>query len=370
MFRFLHASDLHLGRRFGRFPEALRNRLTEARHGAIPRLAAAARAAGAAHVLVAGDLFDSETPATATLRQALAAMRAEEGVTWVLLPGNHDLLAADELWSQLARHCPPNVTLATRAEPLALAPGVTLLPAPCTRRRSGRDLTAWMEACPSPAGDLRLGLAHGAVQEFGEEGGHDVIDPRRPDLAGLAYLALGDWHGQKCIGPRLWYSGTPEPDRFKHGAPGRALAVALAGADAPPEVTPVETGAFRWETRALPMVPGEEPRARLMASLPSAGRRETLLRLRPEGHLRLAGRTALAEAIAEAEPEFAWLEWSGEALLVECGAGDLDAIDRAGALRAAAEALLAELDNPELSAADRDIARAALARLHAYAADA
>ncbi|MEE3101577.1 MAG: metallophosphoesterase, partial [Pseudomonadota bacterium] len=134
MLRILHTSDLHLGKRFGRMPEALRGRLTEARHGAIHRLAAAARDAGAGHVLVAGDLFDAETPAPATLRQGLQAMAEDPALTWVILPGNHDSLAADELWTRAAAEAPANVRLALRPEPVTLAPGAVLLPAPCPAR--------------------------------------------------------------------------------------------------------------------------------------------------------------------------------------------------------------------------------------------
>jgi DNA repair exonuclease SbcCD nuclease subunit len=65
-FRFLHSSDLHLGRAFGNFPDGIRHRLREARHGAIARLAAAARSGGANTVLLAGDTFDAETPAPET----------------------------------------------------------------------------------------------------------------------------------------------------------------------------------------------------------------------------------------------------------------------------------------------------------------
>ena len=46
---------------------------------------------------------------------------------------------------------------------------------------------------------------------------------------------------------------------------------------------------------------------------------------------------------------------------------DLDGIDRAGALRRAAEALLAEAQDPALGAAERDIAASALARLYGLA---
>jgi DNA repair exonuclease SbcCD nuclease subunit len=368
LFRFLHTSDLHLGKRFGRLPEALRNRLSEARHGAIHRLAAAARDAGAGTVLVAGDVFDSETPASATLRQALAAM-AEEPVTWVLLPGNHDSLAAGELWAQVVRHRPSNVVPALAAEPLALAPGVMLLPAPCTHRNPGRDLTAWMDAAETAPGVLRIGLAHGAVQEFGEEGAREVIDPRRADLARLDYLALGDWHGQMRLGARAWYSGTPEPDRFKHGLPGTALVVALEAPGAPPSVTPVETGAFRWEVRALDMLAGEDPVARLEAVLPGANRRHVLLRLVVAGRMRLSDRAALEAAIGRASPELAWLERDDSGIALDCDRDDLDAIAPAGALREAAEALLADTLAEGLAPAERQAARAALARLHGFAAE-
>lgn len=96
-YSFLHSADLHLGKAFGGFPEAIRGRLREARHGAIHRLAAVARGAGAGDVLLAGDTFDAETPSPETLRQALRAMAAESDLRWFLLPGNHDSLAASEL---------------------------------------------------------------------------------------------------------------------------------------------------------------------------------------------------------------------------------------------------------------------------------
>ena len=223
MIRLLHTADLHLGKPFGRLPEDLRGRLREARHGAIGRLAAAARAHGAADILVAGDTFDSQTPAPATVRQALQAMAADPGLTWWLLPGNHDSLAAADLWERIARDAPPNVRPLRTPEPVAMAPGAVLLPAPCTERRPGRDLTAGMADVATPEGALRIGLAHGAVRDFSEDGNPALIPPDRAETAGLAFLALGDWHGRLAIGDRTWYAGTPEADGFKHaGVAGRS----------------------------------------------------------------------------------------------------------------------------------------------------
>ncbi len=365
MFRFLHSADLHLGRRFGQWPEALAGRLTEARHTALARLAAAARAGGARAIVLAGDVFDSPSPARATIRQALAAMAAESDLGWVLMPGNHDPVAAEALWEDAARHRPANVTLALAPGPLTLAPGVALLPAPCARARPTDDPTAWMDAAATPEGALRIGLAHGPVQTFGEEG-RSVIAPDRPARAGLDYLALGDWHGTLRIGPRAWYSGTPEPDRF--GRPsGSALLVAVAGPGAEPEVAPVPTGLFAWREADLALLPGEDPAARLAAALPAGARRETLVRIRASGRLRLAERAALRAAAAEAAPDFADLALEEAGLGAEPEAADLDAIDPGrGALRAAAERLATEAADPALAPEDRAAAEAALLRLHAY----
>lgn len=114
-YSFLHSSDLHLGRAYGGFPEDIRGRLREARHTVITRLAAAARGAGAADVLLAGDTFDAETPSPETLRHALRAMAAEADIRWVLMPGNHDSLAASELWRRIKAESPPNLLILTEA---------------------------------------------------------------------------------------------------------------------------------------------------------------------------------------------------------------------------------------------------------------
>jgi hypothetical protein len=364
MFRFLHSSDLHLGKAFGTLPEEIRHRLREARHGALGRLAAAARAAGASHVLLAGDTFDAETPAPATRRQALRAIAEAADLVWVLLPGNHDSLAAVELWRAVAAEAPPNLRLALDPVPMALAPGVTLLPAPLPVRRPGRDLTEWFDEAAAPG--LRIGLAHGPVQSFGDGGGVPIA-PDRARRAGLDWLALGDWHGEVRIDARTAYSGSPERDGFRHDGPGRALVVALAGPGAPPEVTPVTTGAFDWRDARLDLLPGLDPGPALAALLPPpAARRDTLLRLTLRGRITPAGRAALAAALADCAPDFGWFSWDDRELTTAVSAADLDLLDRAGALRAAAEELAAEADDPTRAEAERRIAAAALDRLFAF----
>jgi DNA repair exonuclease SbcCD nuclease subunit len=369
MYRFLHSSDLHLGKRFGTLPEDLRGRLREARHGALARLAQQARDNGASAILLAGDTFDTETPTPAILRQALNEMGQHSDLTWVMLPGNHDSLLADQLWDAARTAVPGNVVLATEAAPIALGESITLLPAPCTARRPGRDLTDWMTGVATPTGTLRIGLAHGPIQNFSEDGaGSEVIAPNRAALSGLDYLALGDWHGQIAVNERTFYSGAPEPDRFKHDKPGSALLVSIVGAGQSPVVNPVPIANFTWQRMPLDLLSSEDSVEAFSVLLPEAAlRRQTLLQVTLSGRTSLAARARLTAAIDHVSPEFAHLELSDTALQTDCEATDLDRIDHSGALREAANALLAQSEDNARSSDDREIARAALVRLFSLA---
>lgn len=369
MFRFIHSSDLHLGKRFGNFSGDLPGRLREARHAVIARLAHHARDHGVMTILLAGDTFDTETPDPGVRRQALAEMGHHAPIRWVILPGNHDSLQASQLWTTLKADAPENVILAIEPKPIALAADVVLLPSPCTARRPGRDLTEWMDSGVTPQGTIRIGLAHGAIQSFSEEGsGLDVIQPDRARRAGLDYLALGDWHGAVAVNPRTHYSGSPEPDRFKHNRPGEALLVTITGSSAQPDVKPLETASFSWRTLPLHVLVGDDPLPALATLLPDVRDcRQTLARVEATGRCRLSVRAELGSAIDTAVPDFAYLELYDSALATECEAEDLDQIDRAGALREAANALLAGAKDESRSIESRDIARAALSRLFTYA---
>lgn len=254
-FSFIHTADWQIGKPFGRFAGDVAGRLRAARTDSLDRLADAARAAGAAHVLVAGDVYDGETLDDATLRQPLGRMAVYSNIVWHLLPGNHDPVRPGGVWGRIVRlGCPANVRLHLTAAPVEIAAGVVLLPAPLAAKEMRTDPTQWMETAATRDGQIRIGLAHGSVQGFGSLGEAAVpIEPTRQRTAGLDYLALGDWHGLKEIGAGTWYSGTPEPDSFADNGPGQALVVRIGAAGAPPMVEPVDTAHYRWLGRRLVM---------------------------------------------------------------------------------------------------------------------
>lgn len=365
-FRFIHSSDLHLGKGFGVLPEELRGRLVEARFEAISRLGRAAADHGAGHVLIAGDLFDTTGPSDRVRRQAATAMSAVGDLHWWIIPGNHDSLQGEELWAAFEAEAGQNVHLLRDPRPVEMAQGVFLLPAPLPRQFPGTDLTAWMAGAETPEGPLRIGLAHGGVVSFGEDFDSSAqIPPDRARTARLDYLALGDWHGHLQIDARTFYSGAPERDRFKHGGRGLCLAVTIDAPGAAPRVEPLETGRFDWRALGLALSPGMDAAAELEGLLPRdrAALRDTLVQVRASGFLRMTERAAFEETVQRIAPDLAHLELRDEGLVTEYEADDLDLIATGGALRAAAEELRAEAERDEGSAEVRRVAQAALNRL-------
>ncbi len=372
-FRFIHSSDLHIGRKYANIPQPsdgnIRGRLMEARHGAIARLAGAARDRGAGHVLLAGDTFDTATPSATVIRQALAAMAEAPDVTWWLLPGNHDNLRdAEPLWEAICRDAPGNVVALLEAAPHDIDEVATLLPCPIAFRSGASDPSEPLVTMASDEGRMRIGLAHGGVTDFTDSG--EAIAPDRDRSARLDYLALGDWHGRMAVSDRVQYSGTPEQDRFKHGRRGVCLCVALEGPGATPEVEEIETGTFLWQEVELRLHPRQDAAATLTNALPPSGRRDILMRVAATGWAGLPDRAELERAATACAPEFAHFDLVTDALGTQYDSADLDEIDRGGALRLAANMLKDDAESDALSQGDRDVAADALARLYAYVREA
>lgn len=373
-FTFVHSADWHIGRGFGGFPEDVRALLRDARLEAVGRLVGLAREAGARHVLVAGDTFDSATLPPRDIIQLLERLAPAQDLVWHLLPGNHDPLRGS-LWDRVRRlGLPANVHILDEARPVELERGVVLLPAPLRAKSVVDDPTRWMDEAATADGALRIGLAHGPVRGFGsdpEAAARGIISADRARRARLDYLALGDWHGRLEIDPATWYAGTPEPDNFVDNASGSALVVRLAGAGAVPEVTPHPTARFHWMRHSGTLGPSAtiDDIVRGLDRLASDPTR-TLVRLTLDGHIavadyarldglldRLAGRyrhvdldTARLEIGAEGGATLATddPELAAVAVRLQAQAGSADAQQRALAGKALARlAVLAAAPSDE-----------------------
>jgi DNA repair exonuclease SbcCD nuclease subunit len=365
-FTFIHTADWQVGKRFGAFPAEKAAVLRAQRLDAVDRVAAAAKATGAGTVLVAGDVLDSETLPDTLAAQLLSRLKGYARLTWHLLPGNHDPARAGGVWESIAAGgLPANVRVCASEGLFELVPGVVLLAAPLSSKSTSRDLTAFMDAAASPAGTIRIGLAHGSVQGFGSAGDASVpIDPARVKSAGLSYLALGDWHGTTRISDRVWYSGTPEPDGFRDNYPGHVLAVTIEAAGAVPEVERIPTAHFTWLRREHRL-----DRADGLATIEAevdglgSGASRRLLALTLEGLVSLGEFASIERRLARLGPQLFDLQTDTSSLKTEAVHSDLDALGP-GLLGTVAQRLKAVADG---SGEDAATAQRALRKLFTLA---
>ena len=366
--RLIHTSDWQIGKVFRFVDNATMGLLQDARLRAISRLGDLAAEHGARHVLVAGDVYDMEVLSPRSINQPLERMRSFPNVQWHLLPGNHDPHRPNGLWDRILRKgLPDNVHIHTAPEPAILErEAAILLPAPLHHRRTLQDPTAYMTDLELPDGLVRIGLAHGTVVGFASDDKDipNFIAPDRPARAGLSYLAMGDWHGQKKINERCWYSGTPETDAFDVIDGGQALLVEIEGPRGIPTVTPVTTGHYAWITLSEQINNGADVDF-LGEKLRGIGDdlNRVLMHLTVEGALSLEDRQHFEARIIEGvSAAFCFLRIDDRRLFPHPTTEDLDRIDRGGFVRAAAEVLKRKAD--EGGDAEGGLAAEALQRLY------
>ncbi len=334
MTKLLHTADWQIGKQFGQFEPDDAALLADARFAVVERLAALAHQHQVDAVLVAGDVFDAQGVADKTIHRLFHCMAGFSG-PWVLIPGNHDAALSESVWTRAARigAVPANAFVCLRPEPLVLdALGLALLPAPLTQRHTHVDLTEWFASAQLPPGLLRVGLAHGSVQGILAEGidSSNPLAAGRAASAGLDYLALGDWHGTKQVDERTWYSGTPETDRFRANLSGQALLVELTVPGAPPSVTPLATGHYRWTTLAAELQVPSDVNA-LLAQLAGLTRTD-VVQLVASGATDLAGHRRLLAAIEQARGRARCLLSDLDALRLAPTPDDIDALHADGYL--------------------------------------
>ena len=338
--RFIHTADWQIGMRAVHAGDAAK-RVREARLGTASRVCDLAAAESADFLLLAGDTFEDNT-VDRDLVARVADLLDRAACPVYVLPGNHDPIQPGCVWDEPVWMAARNVTVLRENRPVAL-PGGTLLPCPLRARRSPDDPSAWIGPASGPG--IRVVVAHGNAGEIMADDGGFPISMDTPARTAADFVALGHWHSTLIPGPRMAYSGTPEPTRFGEASSGNVLLVSIDEPGSKPLVSIRKTGQLRW----LQIGSGEM----------------------------LTSRGSLAEVVrrleATPEPQNTLVEVILQGLLFESDQDQLVRIDRA-----AAGYLHARIDRAGLRAAPDDhgwiehlpagTARAAADRLRAMAA--
>lgn len=398
--RFVHTADWQIGKPFARISDPRKRALVnQARVAVVGRIGRVVEEQGAEFVLVAGDLFDSPSVDKATVSAACGAI-GRIPVPVIAIPGNHDHAGPGSIWEQEffmreREQLAPNLVVLTE-------PGVYriksafILACPLRARTGWADPTEWVRTpetwVPSEgtggsrgeaegeAGGFgsrdgvegpRIVLAHGSTQvfvgrcddedELERTSGSGFIDlSRLPDHL-LDYIALGDWHGTKQVGPKAWYAGTPEPDRFaKSGEydPGNILVVDVEPGGEP-RVNSVHVGELRWAQLSLDVsgATGVQTAVARIEKAVGFGVDEALLRLELSGSVDIAAAGELERVLQSQEARLLRLKLV-DRTTVEPGEDELVSL-----LSSADHPLVAKVTERLLAQAEGEGDAAAIARI-------
>jgi len=260
--KFIHTADLQLAKPYGSIQdEDKRIELKNVRFEAFTSIKNRVEEHGAKFVVIAGDMFDSPTPTNPEVSKACKLIGAFKVPVYVI-PGNHDHGGKGSVWHQdffmrEQASLAPNLNILLEPKAIEIEHAI-LFPCPLLRRHESGDLTAWLRTIDTsvfPTNKPKIILAHGTTQDFSSGSSLDdefdvanFIDLARLPENEFDYIALGDWHGAKKVGPKAWYSGSPEIDRFIKGAENKPGHVLLVEADCKkaPVVTEIRTTKVEW----------------------------------------------------------------------------------------------------------------------------
>ena len=244
MLRLLHTADVHLGARhadLGEQAAAQRERQFAAFRATVD-LALAEKVDA---VLVAGDLFDSNTQPRRSVERVAAELRrlAEAAIRTVIIPGTHDVYDRASVYR--AYDLPALAGLPPASDRLVVLtpdrPDVVLGPLDLAvhgrvfaTKRAPRSPLAGFDVAGDDRATWHVGMIHGSLSIPGKTEHDEVVFTSEEVAAShLDYLALGHWHSTQRgrAGATLWaYSGAPEPVAVDQDRAGNVLLVTLAGA--------------------------------------------------------------------------------------------------------------------------------------------
>ncbi|MHB8460338.1 MAG: metallophosphoesterase family protein [Candidatus Limnocylindrales bacterium] len=241
MLRLLHTADVHLGARHGDLGEQAAAQ-RERQFAAFRATVDLALAEQVDLVLIAGDLFDTNTQPRRSVERVAAELKrlAAAKIRTVIIPGTHDVYDRSSIYrahdlAALAGVAADSdlVVVLTPDRPEVEYPildAIVYGRVFATKRAPRSPLDGFTAALPERR-TWRIGLVHGSVLIAGRTE-HDEVVVSTQEIAksGLDYLALGHWHSaqQGRAGATTWaYAGAPEPVALDQDRAGKVLLVSL-----------------------------------------------------------------------------------------------------------------------------------------------
>lgn len=244
MLRLLHTADVHLGARHADLGDRAATQ-RERQFAAFVATVDLALEEKVDLVLIAGDLFDSNTQPRRSVERAAAQIKrlVDSRIRVVIAPGTHDLYdkasiyraydmpaLAGAVGSDLVSVLDPD-----HPEVHLRALDVVVHGRCYATKRAPKSPLADLDVRKDDRAAWHIGLLHAALAIDGKTDGDEVvIRTEEIEASHLDYLALGHWHSTlkgKAGRTTYAYAGAPEPIALDQDKAGNVLLVTLDGAD-------------------------------------------------------------------------------------------------------------------------------------------
>lgn len=243
MLRLLHTADVHLGARHADLGDRAATQ-RERQFAAFVATVDLALAEKVDLVLIAGDLFDSNTQPRRSVERAAAQIKrlVDARIRVVIAPGTHDVYDRASIYRAYdlpALAGAVGSDLVTVLDPehhdVHLPALDVVVHGRCyATKRAPESPLAGLDVQGDDRATWHVGLLHAALAIEGRTDGDDVvIRTEEIEASNLDYLALGHWHSTskgKAGRTAYAYSGAPEPVALDQDRAGNVLVVTLDAA--------------------------------------------------------------------------------------------------------------------------------------------
>ena len=239
MLRLLHTADVHLGARhtdLGERAAVLRERQFMAFRATIDLAVVEA----VDLVLIAGDLFDSNTQPRRSVERVAAELGrlAKASIRTVIIPGTHDVYDGASIYrsydlAAMAKTGPEWIVVLTPERQNVWLPSLDAVVhgRVFNTKRAPKSPLDGFDARTDRRATWRIGMVHGALAIPGKTDGDEVVFTEDEiSKTGLDYLALGHWHSAlegRAGNVTYAYCGAPEPVALDQDGAGQVLLVTL-----------------------------------------------------------------------------------------------------------------------------------------------
>jgi len=249
---FIQTSDWQIGMKGGGLGEA-GPIVRETRIESIHNVLKSAQDRKVDFILLCGDIFEHNMVSQEEVKKVVTIFNQYADIPLYLLPGNHDILGADCVYSREIFQRIKHLKILTTSDSIEVA-GAILHPCPVLSRFTTQNLTGTIPGVGKDDG-IHIAVAHGSlVGKSPVQNWEDVdlpIEPSCVERTGIDYLALGHWHSYRTFEDntgiaRIAYSGTHEQTKYDEDSAGYCLFVQIDGKGDAPKIEPIKTGQLTW----------------------------------------------------------------------------------------------------------------------------